>query len=78
MGAFVVVKLISYTIPPTRSCHPGPGLVSTKLLKKTLCKKKISHHIKLAVHTWSTKCRRNQKLIAQFGCTLRVEPFEHN
>jgi hypothetical protein len=25
--------------------------------KKTLCKQKISRHIKLAIHAWSTKCR---------------------
>jgi hypothetical protein len=35
-----------------------------------LCKKKILRHIKLAVHAWKTKYRRNQKLIAQFGCTF--------
>ena len=44
----------------------GPCLVSSKIQTLTLCKKKIPRHIKLAVHAWSTKCRRNQKLIAQF------------
>ena len=43
-----------------------------------LCKKKISHHIKLVVRAWNTKRRRNKKLIAQLGCTLRDECFEHN
>ncbi|RCV27205.1 hypothetical protein SEVIR_5G308901v4 [Setaria viridis] len=32
-------------------------LVLPKLPTLTLCKKKISHHIKLAVHAWSTKYR---------------------
>ena len=57
------------------------GISSFRLLiflNLTLCKKKIPHHIKLAVHAWSTKCRRNQKLIAQFDCTLRDERFEPN
>ena len=56
----------------------GPCLVPLKLLKSTLYKKKIPRHIKFAVHAWSTKCRRNQKLIAQFDCTLRDESFEPN
>ena len=43
-----------------------------------LCKKKIYCHIKLGVYAWSTKCLRNKKLIAQFGCTLRDERFEPN
>ena len=29
-------------------------------------------------NAWSTKCRRNQKLIAQFALTLRDESFEPN
>ena len=41
-------------------------------------KNKILYHIKLMVHAWSTKYRRNQKLIAQLGCTLRYERFEPN
>jgi hypothetical protein len=41
-------------------------------------KKNIHHHIKLVVHAESTKCRRNQKLIAQFSYTLRDERFEPN
>jgi hypothetical protein len=40
--------------------------------------KKISHHIKMPAHAWSTKCRWNQKLITQFCCTLRDERFESN
>jgi hypothetical protein len=44
----------------------------------SLCKKKIPHHIKILAHAWSTKCRWNQKLIAQFCCTLRDEHFEPN
>jgi hypothetical protein len=43
-----------------------------------LCKKKIPHHIKMSAHVWSTKCRWNKKLIAQFCCTLRDEYFEPN
>ena len=53
-----------------QSCSQLPTLV--------LCKKKIPRHIKLVVHEWSIKCRRNQKLIAQLGCTLRDELFEPN
>jgi hypothetical protein len=41
-----------------------------------LCKKKISRHIKILAHAWSTKCRWNQKLITQFSCTLWDESFE--
>jgi hypothetical protein len=44
----------------------------------SLCKKKISHHIKMSAHIWSTKCRWNQKLITQFYCTLRDEYFKPN
>jgi hypothetical protein len=43
-----------------------------------LCKKKIPHHIKMSAHIWSTKYRWNQKLIAQFCCTLRDEYFKPN
>jgi hypothetical protein len=46
--------------------------------KSTMRKKKIPCHIKLAIHAWSTKCRWNQKLIVQLGCTLRDERFESN
>ena len=35
-----------------------------------LCKKKILCHIKFVVHVWSTKYRRNKKLITQFDYTL--------
>jgi hypothetical protein len=52
---------------------PGSCLVPLKLLKNALCKKKIPRHIKLAIYAWSNQCRWNQKLIAQFGCTLRDE-----
>jgi hypothetical protein len=48
------------------------------LKKKVRCKQKIFRHIKLAIHAWSTKCRWNQKLIVQLGCTLRDERFEPN
>jgi len=34
----------------------GPCLVPTKFKTLALCKKKIPHHIKLAVYAWSTKC----------------------
>ena len=50
----------------------------SQLSTLALCKKKILSYIKLVVHAWSTKCRRNQKLIAQLGCTLRDERFEPN
>jgi hypothetical protein len=53
-------------------------LVTPSFLNLTLCKKKILYHIKLMVHAWSTKYRQNQKLITQFGCTLRDERFEPN
>jgi hypothetical protein len=46
--------------------------------KKTLCRKKIPRHIKLAIYAWSTKCRWNKKLIVQLGSTLRDERFEPN
>jgi hypothetical protein len=32
----------------------------------------------MSTHVWSTKCRWNQKLIAQFSYTLRDESFEPN
>jgi hypothetical protein len=35
----------------------GPRLVLPKLLKNTLCKKKIPCHVKLAIHVWSNKCK---------------------
>jgi hypothetical protein len=38
-------------------------LVPLNFLNLALCKKKIPRHIKLMVHVWSTKYRRNQKLI---------------
>jgi hypothetical protein len=41
--------------------------------KISLLKKKISYPIKIPAHIWSTECRWNQKLITQFGCTLRDE-----
>jgi hypothetical protein len=54
-------------------------LVDTQIHSQiSLCKKKISHHIKISAHIWSTKCRLNQKLIAQFCCTLRDEYFKPN
>jgi hypothetical protein len=46
--------------------------------EEVLCKQKIPRHIKLTIHAWSTKCRWNQKLIVQLGCTLRDERFEPN
>jgi hypothetical protein len=51
---------------------------SPNLPQISLCEKKISHHIKIPAYIWSTKCRWNQKLIAQFGCTLRDERFKPN
>jgi hypothetical protein len=47
-------------------------------LQIPLYKKKISHHIKISVHIYSTKCRWNQKLIARFCCPLRDECFKPN
>jgi hypothetical protein len=42
------------------------GLVPPKLINLALYKKKILNHIKLTVHVWSTKCRRNKKT----NCTV--------
>ena len=55
-----------------------PLFSSIEFSTLALCKKKISRHIKLTVHTWSTKYRRNQKLITQFALTLRDESFKPN
>jgi hypothetical protein len=60
---------------PHSTCH----LCSTQppiLLQISLCKKKILCHIKMSANAWSTKCWWNQKLIAQFCCTLRDEHFK--
>jgi hypothetical protein len=57
---------------------PRPCLVPNLTTQIALCKKKILHHIKMSANAWSTKCRWNQKLIAQFCCTLRDEHFESN
>jgi hypothetical protein len=54
------------------------GLCLLPKKKKLLCEHKILRHIKLAIHAWSTKCRWNQKLIVQLGCTMRDERFEPN
>jgi hypothetical protein len=55
------------------------ALVGARLdAKFSTTKKKILHHIKILTHVWSTKCRWNKKLIAQFSCTLRDESFEPN
>ena len=63
---------------PGNNCAPEPMFSFPKLSILALCKKKISHHIELAIHAWGTKCRRNQKLITQFALTLRDESFEPN
>jgi hypothetical protein len=47
-------------------------------LPNSTMQKKDSHHIKMSAHAWSTKWRWNQKLIAQFCCTLRDERFKPN
>ena len=56
---------------PAYSLHPLFSSPKMHYAKK-------NRHIKLAVYAWSTKCRRNQKLIAQFALTLRDESFEPN
>jgi hypothetical protein len=56
----------------------GPCLVPKSNPQIPLCKKEIPHHIKMSANAWSTKCRWNKKLIAQFCCTLRDEHFESN
>jgi hypothetical protein len=43
-----------------------------------LCKIPILRHIKILAHIWSTKYRRNKKLIAQFCYTLGDEYFKPN
>jgi hypothetical protein len=55
-----------------------PCLVSPKLLKNALCKKKISVILNLRYIRGVLNIDENQKLIAQFDCTLRDERFEHN
>jgi hypothetical protein len=68
----------------TAVVYPGFGTnmteteISPNFLNLALYKKKIFCHIKLVVHAWSIKYRRNQKLITQFGCTLRDKRFEPN
>jgi hypothetical protein len=57
--------------------RPRPCLVSNSSPNSTI-KKEIPHHIKMSANAWSTKCRWNQKLIAQFCCTLRDGHFESN
>jgi hypothetical protein len=52
--------------------------ITSKFTLNFTIKKKIPHHIKISVHIWSTKYRWNQKLIAQFYCTLRDEHFKPN
>jgi hypothetical protein len=54
----------------------SPCLVPPILLQISLCKKKIPCHIKMSANAWSTKCWWNQKLIAQFCCTLWDEHFK--
>ena len=73
------VLLVTWDFPPFRENESAKATISsTKIQTLTLCKKKILHHIKLTVHVWSTKCWRNKKLIAQFGCALRDEHFKPN
>jgi hypothetical protein len=63
-------KFGSY-LGPKASLYPNSPQIS-------LCKKKIPHHIKISAYIRSTKYRWNQKLIAQFCCTLRDEYFKSN
>ena len=77
----IYISIFIYFVPPQDqwSMYSSWAMFSAhKIQTLALCKKKIFRHIKLAVHVWSTKCWRNQKLIAQFGCTLRDERFEPN
>ena len=41
-------------------------------------KRRKATHRMFAAHAWSIKCRRKEKLIAQFGGKLRDERFEPN
>jgi hypothetical protein len=54
------------------------GTPCRKIKWGLLCKKKIPRHIKMSANAWSTKYWWNQKLIAQFCCTLRDEHFKPN
>jgi hypothetical protein len=59
--------------------HPDEAMFSLpSLSSKSTIIRKIFRHIKISAHAWNTKCRWNQKLIAQFYCTLQDEHFEPN
>jgi hypothetical protein len=58
--------------------QPRPCLHTQIHPQILLCKKEIPHHIKISANAWSTKCRWNHKLIAQFYCTLRDGHFKSN
>jgi hypothetical protein len=61
----------------TRESWLHEALFSCPVLPQIpLCKKKILRHIKMSANVWNTKCWWNQKLIAQFCCTLRDEHFK--
>ena len=55
--------------------HPQPLFSSQKLFPKSAT---VSITSNFAIRAWSIKCRRKQKLIAQFGWKLRDERFEPN
>ena len=56
-------------------CVNQPVFSSTPTSKKLL--QYLSHRM-FAARAWSIKCRRKEKLIAQFGGKLRDEHFEPN
>jgi hypothetical protein len=71
-----------------QSARPGrwPSMIHPPVVRTSSClvsqfspkfqKKKILRHIKISANAWSTKYWWNQKLIAQFYCTLRDEHFK--
>jgi hypothetical protein len=60
---------------------PDAALIFSQEIEPVLASKiQISKRttVKLVAHAWSTKCRRNKKLIAQFAWKLRNERFKYN
>ena len=58
-----------------------PALWNVPLFSSTLTFKKLLQYLShrmFAARAWSIKCRRKEKLIAQFGGKLRDERFEPN
>ena len=66
---------VSFLELQSHSIHIRPLFSSTSTSKKLL--QYLSHRM-FAARAWSIKCRRKEKLIAQFGGKLRDERFESN